>query len=97
MGLALALLGPPASAGVHAGIVDINMANAGELVAVFDGLSIAQARAIVGYRRAHGRFHSAEQLALVKGMDLTTVERNRERIRLDAASAPAYRQRGVAN
>ena len=40
----------------------------------------SKAEAIVAYRKANGAFKSAEQLALVKGIGLKTVEKNRDRI-----------------
>lgn len=60
--------------------VDINNANESALVNALEGVAQQEARAIVDYRRVHGAFRSMEQLALVKGIDLGVVERNRERI-----------------
>ena len=45
-------------------------------------------QAIVAYRKANGAFKSAEQLTLVKGIGLKTVEKNRDRI-VVAGGAPA--------
>jgi len=69
----------PAHAGEH---VDINTASAAEIDAALVNVGRAKAEAIVAYRKAHGRFESAEQLALVKGIGLRTVEKNRDRISL---------------
>lgn len=66
------------SAGLHK--VDINNASESALVNALEGVAQQDARAIVDYRRVHGAFRSMEQLALVKGIDLGVVERNRERI-----------------
>lgn len=78
--LALLLIALPclASAGLHK--VDINNASESALINALEGVAQQEARAIVDYRRVHGAFRSVEQLALVKGLDLGVVERNRERI-----------------
>jgi competence protein ComEA len=60
--------------------VNINNADAATLDRVLDGVGPSKAEAIVAYRKANGAFRSIEQLASVKGIGLTTVERNRERI-----------------
>ena len=59
----------------------------------------AKAEAIVAHRKANGAFRSAEQLAMVKGIGLKTIEKNRDRIVLGAvaparkpASKPAARR-----
>ena len=45
---------------------------------------------IVDYRKANGAFRSPEQLASVKGIGLSTIERNRDRIVVGGgAAAPA--------
>ena len=78
--LALLLIALPclASAALHK--VDINNASESALANALEGVAQQEARAIVDYRRVHGAFRSVEQLALVKGLDLGVVERNRERI-----------------
>jgi competence protein ComEA len=73
---------PVAHAGEH---VDINTASAAEIDAALVNVGRTKAEAIVAYRKAHGRFESAEQLALVKGIGLSTVEKNRDRISLGSA------------
>lgn len=86
LGLLLAaglLAGAPAA---HAADkVDINSADAAEIDAALVNVGRSKAEAIVAYRKAHGRFESAEQLALVKGIGLRTVEKNRDRISLGSA------------
>ncbi|WP_411834209.1 ComEA family DNA-binding protein [Pseudoxanthomonas mexicana] len=69
--------------------VNINTADAAALEAVLVGVGPAKAQAIVDYRKANGPFKSAEELAMVKGIGLKTVEKNRDRIELRAAAAPA--------
>ena len=60
--------------------VNINTADAATLDRVLLNIGPAKAQAIVDYRRANGAFRSPEQLAMVKGVGLKTVERNRDRI-----------------
>ena len=60
--------------------VNINTADAGTLDRVLIGVGPSKAEAIVAYRKANGGFRSAEQLALVKGVGLKTIEKNRDRI-----------------
>ncbi|ODU50277.1 MAG: competence protein ComEA [Lysobacteraceae bacterium SCN 69-48] len=76
--------------------VNINTADAGTIDRVLVNVGPAKAQAIVDYRKSNGAFRSAEQLALVKGIGLKTVERNRDRIVVGgqrtapkAATAPA--------
>ena len=66
--------------------VDINRADAAQLEASLVGIGPAKAQAIVEHRNANGPFKSADELALVKGIGLKTVERNRDLI---AVGAPA--------
>lgn len=61
-------------------VVNINTADAATLDRVLVNIGPAKAQAIVDYRRANGAFRSPEQLAMVKGVGLKTVERNRDRI-----------------
>ncbi len=87
LGLLLAL-GLGAAPGAQAtDKVDINSADAAEIDAALVNVGREKAEAIVAYRKAHGRFESAEQLALVKGIGLRTVEKNRDRISLGSAPA----------
>lgn len=60
--------------------VNINTADAATLERVLHNVGPAKAEAIVEYRKVNGAFKSAEQLALVTGIGLKTVERNRELI-----------------
>ena len=74
-----------------AGPVNINTADAASLAANLTGVGPAKAQAIVDYRKANGAFRSPEQLALVKGIGLKTVEKNRDRIVVGAARPAAAR------
>ena len=67
--------------------VNINTADAGTLDRVLVGIGPAKAEAIVLYRKSNGAFRSADQLASVKGIGLSTIEKNRDRI-VVAGGAP---------
>ena len=78
-----------AGAAVAAEKVDINAADAATLDRVLDGVGPSKAEAIVAHRKQHGAFRSADELAEVKGIGLSTVELNRERITVGAGAARA--------
>jgi competence protein ComEA len=67
--------------------VNINSASAAEIDRVLLNVGASKAQAIVDYRQAHGPFKSVEDLALVKGIGLKTVERNHDRIEVGATKA----------
>ena len=76
--------------------VDINSADAAQLEQVLVGVGPAKAEAIVEHRKANGPFKSADELALVKGIGLKTVERNRDLIAVGASrAAPAQAKPGT--
>ena len=79
--------------------VNINTADAATIDRVLINVGPAKAEAIVAYRKAHGAFRSADQLALVKGIGLKTVEKNRDRIVVGgpAPVAPKAAARPVAS
>ena len=83
--LSLALAG----AAIAGESVNINTADAATIDRVLLNVGPAKAQAIVDYRKANGAFRSPEQLALVKGIGLKTVEKNRDRIVVGGARAPA--------
>lgn len=62
--------------------VNINTADAPTLAAMLDGVGESRAQAIVEHRKANGPFDSAEELADVKGIGDSVVEKNRARIRV---------------
>ena len=80
--LFIALVG----AAVAGETVNINTADAATIDRVLVNVGPTKAQAIVDYRKANGAFRSAEQLALVKGIGLKTVEKNRERIVVSSAA-----------
>ena len=67
--------------------VNINTADAATIDRVLLNVGPAKAEAIVAYRKANGPFRSLEQLALVKGIGLKTVEKNQDRITLGTPAA----------
>ena len=83
--LTLALAG----AAIAGETVNINTADAATIDRVLLNVGPAKAQAIVDYRKANGAFRSMEQLALVKGIGLKTVEKNRDRIVLGGGVRPA--------
>ena len=76
--------------------VNINTADAATLDRVLVGIGPSKAEAIVIYRKANGAFRSADQLASVKGIGLATIEKNRDRIVVSGAAAPAPARKGIA-
>lgn len=95
--LSLALAGPAFAATPATERVNINTADAATLDRVLLNIGPSKAEAIVAYRKANGPFRSIDQLALVKGVGLKTIEKNRGRIvlslpvRTAARPAPAGR------
>jgi competence protein ComEA len=69
--------------------VNINTADAATIDRVLVNVGPAKAEAIVAHRKQNGAFKSAEQLAMVKGIGLKTVEKNRDRIVVGGAPARA--------
>ncbi len=70
--------------------VNINTADAAAIDEVLLNVGPSKAQAIVDYRKANGAFKSAEELAMVKGIGLKTVEKNRDRIEI-GRTAPAQK------
>ena len=69
--------------------VNINTADAATLDRVLNGIGPSKAEAIVLYRKANGPFRSIDQLASVKGIGLSTIEKNRDRIVIAGGAAPS--------
>ena len=68
-----------------AGPVDINTADAATISAELQGVGMSKAQAIVEYRKSHGPFKSYDDLTLVKGIGVRTVEINRANILFKSA------------
>ncbi len=64
--------------------VNINTASAETLAASLDGVGLSKAKAIVAYRDSQGPFKHPDELVKVKGIGLSTVDRNRDVIRFEA-------------
>ncbi|MFB2578664.1 MULTISPECIES: ComEA family DNA-binding protein [unclassified Acinetobacter] len=62
--------------------VNINQANAEEIHAKLEGISIKKAQAIVAYREQNGAFQSIDAIGQVKGIGDKTIAKNRDRIDL---------------
>lgn len=63
-----------------AGPVNVNTADAATISAELQGVGMSKAQAIVAYRKNHGPFKTYEDLTLVKGIGVRTVEINRANI-----------------
>lgn len=64
-------------------VINLNQADELSLANTLIGVGPAKALAIVEYRKQHGRFKRLEDLTLVKGIGPATLEKNRDRLRLD--------------
>ncbi len=62
--------------------INLNTATAAELEQL-EGIGKAKAEAIVQYRQLNGKFTSLEQLAQVKGIGKTLLDKNREKVTLE--------------
>jgi competence protein ComEA len=80
--VAVLIAGFAAGAFAEPATVNINAADATVIAEVLDGVGMSRAEAIVEYRRQHGAFADAYDLANVKGIGDRTVELNEDRIRL---------------
>lgn len=76
--------------------VNINTADVATIDRVLVNIGPAKAEAIVAHRKANGPFKSAEQLVLVKGIGLKTVEKNRDRIVVAGGAAAVRKPVAVA-
>jgi len=64
-----------------ADVIDINTADASEIAAKITGIGPARAQAIVEFREANGPFGSVDDLVLVKGVGLATIDKNRDKLK----------------
>ncbi len=74
-----------ALSGWAADTVNINQASAEEIADALQGIGMTKAEEIVRYRESNGAFQHVDELVNVKGVGLATVDKNRDRITLDAA------------
>ena len=63
-------------------VVNINSAGPAELSEVLVGVGLKKAELIVQWREQNGPFKSIDELAQVKGIGISTIEKNRPRIKL---------------
>jgi len=73
---------------VQAGQVDINSADAATLASALNGVGEQKAETIVAYREMHGPFGQIEDLANVKGIGNSTIEKNRENLSVGPVATP---------
>lgn len=74
---------------VWAEALDINAATAEQLAATIDGVGKAKAAAIIKDREANGPFKSVDDLGRVKGIGKATIEKNKDKLMVKGAAAPA--------
>ena len=72
--------------------VNINTASAEEIADGLDGVGLNKAEAIISYRDQHGPFQHPDELVNVKGIGLSTVDKNRDNIMLEAQEKVASRK-----
>ena len=60
--------------------VNINSASAETIAKNLFGIGLSRANAIVAYRQNYGPFYSAEELSAVRGIGMTTIEKNAGKI-----------------
>ncbi len=68
---------------VYAGAADtinINTADKTALMEMINGIGEKKAEAIIAWREQNGPFKSVDDLALVKGIGNSTVEKNRDKL-----------------
>ncbi|HEV2620774.1 MAG TPA: helix-hairpin-helix domain-containing protein [Frateuria sp.] len=68
--------------------VNVNKADAATIAKSLDGIGQSKAQAIVAWREAHGPFKRIEDLAQVKGIGKSTLERNHDAIRFSGDLPP---------
>lgn len=75
-------------AGLRAETVDINTATVEQLTTLKD-IGKVKAEAIVKDREKNGPFKSVDDLSRVKGIKSATINKNRDKVSVGAAEAPA--------
>ncbi len=63
-------------------IININQADEADFVSL-QGIGSKKAQAIIQYRQTHGNFSNIDELTNVKGIGKKTVEKNRQRLRIN--------------
>lgn len=67
-------------AGFSADTININTADKETLMSVIKGVGETKAEAIINYREENGNFKSVDDLANVKGVGQTTIDKHREQL-----------------
>ncbi|RXJ74708.1 DNA uptake protein [Veronia nyctiphanis] len=67
---------------VQVEMVNINTADVDELDKILLGIGVKKAQAIVDYRNEFGPFLSIEDITNVKGIGESTLDKNRDRIKI---------------
>lgn len=70
-------------------MVDINSADAATIAEALDGIGLVKAQEIVAYPELFGKFDSVDELAEVKGISASTIEKNRDKILIVKTSWPS--------
>lgn len=70
------------SSAAFAGKININNASAEQIASAMTGIGDSKAKAIVDYRKSHGKFKSIQDLENVDGIGSKTVEKNKDKITL---------------
>ena len=66
-----------------AAMVNVNHDDAATISKNLKGIGMVKAKAIVTYRKENGKFNSADDLTMVKGIGAKTVEKNRDDISVE--------------
>lgn len=62
--------------------LDINSADATTIAETISGIGPARAEAIVAFRNENGPFGSVDDLVLVKGIGMATIDKNRDKLKV---------------
>lgn len=68
---------------LYAAQVNINTADADTLSSELSGIGQSKAEAIVAYRKQHGPYKQIEDLTNVKGIGMSTIEKNKQIISIE--------------
>lgn len=68
---------------LYAAQVNINTADADALSDELSGIGQSKAEAIIAYRDLHGPYKQVEDLTNVKGIGLSTIEKNKSKLVLE--------------
>lgn len=69
--------------------VDINTATSKQLADNLSGISVVKAELIVSYRQKNGPFKRVDDIVLVKGIGVKTLQKLRDQLTVTSQSLPA--------